>query len=311
MTRYLVKRFLTSILALIGATIIIFGLSRLVGDPRILLLPEGAYGMSQEEWDAAARRLHLDEPVFVQYGYWIWDLLQGDLGQDLADRNPIAPKIAQKIGPTLRLALASWLLATVVGIPLGVLSATKRGSLWDYVGRGFAVLGQSLPTFWIGIIGILVFGVWLEWLPTGRMGEGLAVSNMILPTVTLAWLAAAGYVRLVRSAMLEILDSEYIKLARAKGVSSVGVIWKHAFRNAIIAPLTFSGLLLGGLISGSIAVETVFSWPGIARYAVEAVWNNNVPVLAVVTLLFTLAFVSANFIVDVLYSFVDPRIRYD
>ena len=309
MQRFIVRRFFTSLLALIGATLFIFGISRLVGDPRMLLLPEGSYGMSVAEWEAAAKRLHLDKPVVVQYGYWIWDLVRGDLGTDLADRNPIGPKLVQRFGPTLRLSLSAWVLAILIGVPLGVVSAVKRNSLLDYIGRTFAIFGQSLPTFWVAIVGILIFSVRLGWLPTGTMGEGFSFKNYIMPTCTLAWLAAAGYVRLTRSAMLEILDSEYIKFARAKGVRELVVIWKHAFKNALIAPLTMAALMLGALISGSIAVETVFAWPGVARYSVEAVWNNNLPVLSVVVLIFTAAFVLANFLVDILYAYVDPRIR--
>ncbi|MDP2948736.1 MAG: ABC transporter permease [Chloroflexota bacterium] len=309
MQRFIVRRFFTSLLVLVGATMIIFGLSRMVGDPRILMLPEAGYGMSQQAWEEAARRLHLDKPVPVQYGYWIWDLMRGDLGMDLADRTRIGPKLAQKLGPTLRLTLSAWALAILIGVPLGVLSAVKRNGVWDYIGRTFAILGQSLPAFWVAILGVLVFAVWLGWLPTGTMGEGVSVRNYIMPTFILAWMPMAGYVRLTRSAMLEILDSEYIKMARAKGVNEFLVIWKHGFRNAILAPLTLAALMLAGLISGSVAVETVFAWPGIARYSVEAVWNNNIPVLSVVVLIFTLAFVLANFLVDILYAYVDPRIR--
>jgi peptide/nickel transport system permease protein len=198
----------------------------------------------------------------------------------------------------------------VIGIPLGVLSAVKRGGWLDYIGRTFAVLGQTLPTFWIGILGVLVFAVILGWLPSGTMGEGFSPKHYVLPTATLGWFAAAGYVRLVRSAMLDVMDSEYIKLARAKGVGTNSIVWKHGFRNAAIAPLTYSGLLLGGLISGSVAVETVFAWPGIARFAVTAVQTNNFTVVAIVTLIFTAVYVVTNFFVDILYAFVDPRIRY-
>ena len=310
MTRFIVRRFFTSLIALIGATLIVFSVSRLLGDPRVLLLPEDAYGITEEVWEELSRQLNLDKPIPFQYGLWVWDLLRGDLGRDLADRQLIAPKIPTKLGPTLRLALAAWLLATIVGIPLGVLSAIKRGSIPDYIGRAFALFGQTIPLFWIAIISILVFSVWLNWLPAGTMGEGFSPENYILPTATLAWFAAAGYVRLVRSAMLEVLDSEFIKLARAKGVRYNSVIWKHAFKNAAIAPLTYSGVLFAGFITGSISIEVVFAWPGIARYAVEAVWTNNFTVLAVVTLMFTAAFIAINFLVDILYAFIDPRIRY-
>jgi peptide/nickel transport system permease protein len=307
---FIIRRLFTSILALLGATIIIFSLSRLLGDPRTLFLPPDGYGISKEEYNKLAEQLHLDDPVPVQYGYWLADILRGNLGRDLSDRNFIAPKIAKRFSPTLKLALAGWLLATIVGVPLGVFSAVKRGSFVEYVARFFALLGQTLPVFWVGIVAILVFSVWLNWLPSATMGEGFAIRNYILPTITLAWFPVAGYVRIVRSAMLDVLDSEYVKLARAKGVGEWTVVWKHAFKNASIAPLTFAGLLLGGFITGSVAVETVFAWPGLARYAVEAVQTNNFTVLAVTTLIFTAIYVIANFVVDILYAYIDPRIRY-
>ena len=293
-----------------GATIIIFAASRVLGDPTVLLLPEEGYGLDSAELEKARQRLHLDKPVPLQYAFWVGDLLQGDLGQDLGDRHPISTKLRDKLPPTLQLGLAGYILATLIGIPLGVLSAIKRGSVWDMIGRAFALLGQSLPAFWIAILSILVFAVWLEWLPAGTQGEGFSIKHYILPTLTLAWLPAAGYLRLMRSSMLEVLDSEYVKLARAKGVGVNTIIWKHAFKNAAIAPLTFSGLVLAGFITGSVSVEVVFGWPGIARLAVEAVQTNNLTTISVITLMFTLIYVVANFVVDIIYGMIDPRIRY-
>ena len=162
----------------------------------------------------------------------------------------------------------------------------------------------------MGILGILIFAVWLQLLPAGTEGEGFSIKHYILPTLTLAWFPAAGYMRLMRSAMLDVLDSEYVKLARAKGVGANTIIWKHAFKNAAIAPLTFSGLLLAGFVTGSVSVEVVFGWPGIARLAVEAVQTNNLTTLSVITLMFTLIYVVMNFIVDLVYGLIDPRIRY-
>ena len=310
MRAFIIRRFITSILTLLGAALFVFSVSRIMGDPRVLLLPDQAYGITQEQWDDLASQLHLDKPIPIQFGIWLGQLLQGDLGRDLADRQLIAPKIPQKVGPTLKLALSAFILSTLIGVPIGVFSAVSRGSIPDYLGRAFALFGQALPTFWVGIVGILVFAVWLGWLPSGTMGEGFSIKHYILPTLTLAWFGAAGYVRLVRSAMLEVLDSEYVKLARAKGVNSRTLIWKHAFKNAAIAPLTLSGLLLAGFITGSISVETVFAWPGLARFGIEAVWTNNFTVLAVLVLIFTGAFVLLNFLADILYAFIDPRIRY-
>ncbi|MSQ35363.1 MAG: ABC transporter permease [Dehalococcoidia bacterium] len=310
MQRFILRRLGTTVLALIGATLIIFSLSRLLGDPRVLFLPPDGYGISKEDYAKLEAQLHLDRAVPVQYGYWLGDLLRGNLGRDLSDRNYIGPKLTKRFGPTLKLALAGFILATVVGVPLGVLSAMKRGSIIDYTARTFALLGQTVPVFWVAIVAILVFSVWLRWLPSATMGEGFSIRNYILPTVTLAMYPVAGYVRIVRSAMLDVMDSEYIKLARAKGVGGWAVTWKHAFKNASIAPLTFAGLLLGGFITGSVAVETVFAWPGLARYAVEAVQTNNFTVIAVITLIFTSVYVFANLVIDILYAYVDPRIRY-
>ena len=310
MTTFVIRRIFTSILALIGATIIIFGASRILGDPTVLFLPEEGYGLDAAELEKARQKLHLDKPVPLQYAFWVADILRGDLGQDLSDRHPISTKLRDKLPPTLRLAVAAYIISTLIGIPLGVLSAVKRGTVWDFAGRTFALLGQALPIFWVGILGILVFAVWLQLLPAGTEGEGFSIKHYVLPTLTLAWFPAAGYLRLMRSAMLDVLDSEYVKLARAKGVSANAIIWKHAFKNAAIAPLTFSGLLLAGFVTGSVSVEVVFGWPGIARLAVESVQTNNLTTLSVITLMFTLIYVVVNFIVDLIYGVIDPRIRY-
>ncbi len=311
MTRFLVRRIFTSLLSLVAVTMIIFFVSRVYGDPLQNFIPEEGYGLQPEELERVTKRLHLDRAVPVQYMFWVGDLLKGDMGEDLRDRHPIAPKLRKRLWPTIQLAGLAWLVATGVGVPLGMLSAVHRGSFWDYLGRGFAVVGHSLPSFWLAILGILVFAVWLGWLPSGTQGiDGINWRNYVMPVLILAWLPMAGYTRLVRSSMLEIMDSEFIKLARAKGASGTTVLWKHAFRNAILAPLTFSGILLAGLITGSVAVETVFAWPGIARWGVQAVYDNNLNVLSIVTLVFTIGFVLLSFIIDLLYAVVDPRIRY-
>ena len=216
-----------------------------------------------------------------------------------------------RLPPTLKFALTSYIFAGVIGIPLGVLSAVSRGSLWDYVGRGFALFGQALPVFWVGIMLILIFSVKLRWFPTGTLGEGFfSWKYYVLPTITLGWIAAATYLRLVRSSMLEILDSEFIKLARAKGVSYNTLIWKHGFRNALIAPLTFSSLLLTGFITGAVVTETIFAIPGLGRLAFQAINNNDFPIMVGVVLVWTALYVTMNFFTDMIYALVDPRIRY-
>ncbi len=312
MYRFLVRRFLYSILALIGATVLVFSLSRVVGDPRLVYAQEGGYGITEEQWELLGKKLGLDKPVIVQYGIWLGNTARGDLGNSLMDQRPVTQIVVSRIGATFKLALVAWIFATVVGIPLGVLSAVKRSSFWDYLGRGFAIFGQTLPPFWVGIMGILIFAVKLGWLPSSyQYEEGLNLKSYVLPGLTLGWLAAAGYTRLTRSAMLEILDSEFIRLAKAKGVNSTLVIWKHGFRNAIIPPLTLSSLILGGFITGTVVVETVFSWPGLGRLAVEATIDNDFALMTGCMLLFTLMYVAINFVTDVLYAYADPRIRYD
>jgi peptide/nickel transport system permease protein len=311
MYKFLIRRFGYAIFALVGATLLVFGLSRLQGDPRYLFIQEGGYGMTQETWDLLGERLGLDKPLYMQYGIWLGNAARGDLGDSLITREPVRERIASRIGPTFQLAAVAWVLATVIGIPLGVLSAVKRATTWDYIGRGFALVGQAAPPFWIGIMGILIFSVTLRWLPTGTIGDGFSIKHLILPSVTLGWVAAAGYMRITRSAMLEVLDSEFVKLARAKGVPAWSVIWKHAFRNALIPPLTVSALIMAGFITGTVVVETVFSWPGLGRLIVDAVNDNDFPTVTGTVLIFVLMYIVINFATDVIYAYVDPRIRFD
>jgi len=310
MSRFIVRRIFYMFVTMMIATLLVFSLSRIVGDPRLLYVQEGGYGLSPEAWDALGVKLHLDKPVAVQYLYWLGDAVTGDLGESMLDRKPVAEIMWDALGATLQLAFFGWMFATLVGVPLGVLSAVKRGSVWDYLGRSVALAGQTLPVFWVGIMGILIFSVKLEWLPVGTRPEEFSPKHFIMPAITLGWFSAAGYLRLTRSAMLDVMDSEYIKLARAKGVNSTAVLWKHAFRNAIIAPLTFSSLVLAGFITGAIVTETVFSWPGLGRLAFSSVDDNDFPVMVGLMLLFTFMFLVVNLLTDILYAYVDPRIRY-
>ena len=310
MSRFIIRRVAYMMLTMLVATLLVFSLSRVVGDPRLLYVQEGGYGLSPEAWDALGVKLHLDKPVAVQYLYWLRDAVQFDLGDSMLDRKPVSEILYDALGPTLQLAFFGWIFATAVGIPLGVLSAVKRGSIWDYMGRGVALLGQTLPVFWVGIMGILIFAVQLRWLPVGTMPDEFSFKHFIMPAITLGWFSAAGYLRLTRSAMLDVMDSEYIKLARAKGVNATVVLWKHAFRNAIIAPLTFSSLVLAGFITGAIVTETVFSWPGLGRLAFTAVDDNDFPLIVGLMLLFTFMFLLVNLFTDILYAYVDPRIRF-
>jgi peptide/nickel transport system permease protein len=217
--------------------------------------------------------------------------------------------VAGKIGATIQLAVGGWIFAILVGVPIGVLSAVKRGTIWDYLGRGFALGGQALPAFFVGIILILIFAVKLDWFPVGTRAPG--IEYYILPSITLGWLPAAGLMRLTRSAMLEIMDSEYIKLARAKGVSNNKVIWKHALRNSLIPPLTSALLLMAGFLNGAVVVESIFAWPGIGWIALfRAVYDNDFPLLLGTVFIFIGIYLAFALLADILYAFIDPRIRY-
>ena len=317
MRSYLIRRAYFAFLSLIAATMIVFGLSRVYGDPLLVYTQEGGgYGLSEAQKEEVSRYLGLDKPLVFQYLVWIGNSLRGDFGKTLLDRAPVYGLIKGKLGATVQLALAAWVFAVVTGVPLGVLSATRRGGALDYIGRSFALFGQALPQFWIAIMAIVIFAVQLDWLPAS--GRGLPgddvwkqIRHFILPTVTLGWLGSATYLRLVRSSMLEVLDSEFVKLARAKGVSQWKVIWKHAFRNALISPITYSSLFLASFITGATVVELVFAWPGIGRLALTAVQNNDFALLTGIVLFFAVAYIFFNFVADVLYGYVDPRIRYN
>ncbi len=279
----------------------------MAGDPRDLFAGTEGYAFTPEAWDLMGKELGLDKSLVLQYISWLGRIVRGDWGDTLIGRVDVFSVIKEKIPATAKLAAVSWVFATIIGIPLGVVSAVRRSTVWDYSSRVIALFGQATPSFWVGIMAILIFAVYLGWLPSGRSGDW---KHFVLPTVTLATEPLAGYLRLTRSAMLEILDSEYVKLARAKGVSSQGVIWKHALRNAIIPPLTVSGLLLAGLLTGSVIVESVFAWPGVGRLAVQAVLDNDFQILTGIVLLFTTVYVVLSFLIDLTYVLVDPRIRY-
>lgn len=312
MTRFLIRRAFFTVLTIVAATAVVFFLSRASGDPILLYAKPGGYGFSPEQEAALRKKIGIDKPVIVQYSIWLSRAVSGDLGVTILDEKPVARVITQKTGATVQLAAVAWLLATLVGVPLGVLSAVRRGTMLDYIARSFALFGQAIPPFWLGIVLILIFAVYLGWFPTSTRGDGSwDFKHIILPAVTLGWGAMASYVRLTRTAMLEVLDTEYVKLARAKGVSHRVIIWKHAFRNALIQPLTASTLILAGFLTGTIVVESIFAWPGMGLMAIKAVNDNDFPILQGVVLMFTVLYTSMIFLTDVAYAVIDPRIRFD
>jgi len=251
--------------------------------------------------------LGLDKPYYQQYGLFLKGAIRGDFGESVREGRPVVDVVLERAPATLLLGSVAFAISLIVGIPLGILSAVRRGTFMDVFGKTVALIGQSAPPFWLGIMLMFFFAVELGVLPPYGKQDW---NSIVLPAVTLGWYYAAANLRLVRSAMLDVLDSEYIKLARAKGVGSRTIILKHAFRNALIPPLTFAGVTLGALVTGSLVVETVFAWPGLGRLAIEALFAFDYPLLQGVVITFTLLYVTAAFVVDVLYAYVDPRIRY-
>ena len=314
MRTFVIRRLVFLILAIIAATLFVFALSRLQGDPRNVMLNVGY--VSPEQWEQWGKDLHLDKPLIFQYFIWMGKgIFQGDFGDSLKTGQPVMQMVIGFAPASLQLGLSATLFVLITGIPLGMLSAVKRGTIWDVIGRTFAVFGQALPPFWLGIMLILIFSVNLDWLPSGTRGHDATgffdrLTYFIMPAITLGWLASAGLMRLVRSSMLEVLDSEFVKLARAKGVGSNAVVWKHAFKNALIPPLTFSALILVGFIGGTVVTETVFAWPGLGQMVYTAVINNDFPLMTGGVLVLTVAYVLMVFVIDLLYAAIDPRIRY-
>ena len=314
MRTFVIRRLVFLILAIIAATLFVFALSRIQGDPRNVMLNVGY--VSPEQWEQWGKDLHLDKPLIFQYFIWIGKgIFQGNFGDSLKTGQPVMQMVIGFAPASLQLGLSATLFVLLTGIPLGMLSAVKRGTIWDVIGRTFAVFGQALPPFWLGIMLILIFSVNLDWLPSGTRGHDATgffdrLTYFIMPAITLGWLASAGLMRLVRSSMLEVLDSEFVKLARAKGVGSNSVVWKHAFKNALIPPLTFSALILVGFIGGTVVTETVFAWPGLGQMIYTAVINNDFPLMTGGVLALTVAYVLVVFVIDILYAAIDPRIRY-
>ena len=318
MRRYLIRKLIFAIITLLAATMFVFGLSRMAGDPLLLFAKPGGYGMSPERVEQLSQKLGLDKPLVVQYLVWLGRVLTGDFGETIVSETSVRKLIWERVGPTMQLAVASFILAILMGVPLGVVSAVKRGSLSDYVSRTIALIGQAAPIFWVCIMAILLFAVTLDWLPVGTAGPDdvslwtwTKFKYLIMPAFALGWGPAAALLRLTRSSMLEVLDSEYVTLARAKGTAYRVVVWKHAFRNAILQPLTTSAIILASFVTGAVVVERIFAWPGVGQLMTDAVWNNDFPTLTSTVLVFTAVFVAMNFLADIAYGILNPVIRYD
>ena len=305
MKRFIVKRLGYAVLSLLLLSLTIFLLVRLTGDPSVLLVEPGA---SKDDLAAVRLQLGLDRPLWVQYGQFMSSLARGDLGHSFYYRTPVLELYLSRLPHSLMLAVAAMAFSLLVGIPSGILAAVRVNQWWDSAGKIFALLGLSLPSFWVGLVMILFFSVYLGWLPSSGSGTAL---HVIMPAFALGWYFAAAHMRLTRSAMLEVLGSEYVKLARLKGLPEALVIGKHAFKNALIPVLTLAGINLVIMVNVAVVVETVFAWPGVGRLLFEGISFRDFPVVQATVLIGGAMIVVVNFFVDVLYAVIDPRIRYE
>jgi peptide/nickel transport system permease protein len=305
MQRYIARRALQSLLALWVMSLVVFGLARITGDPLDVLLPLEA---GPEEYERAARHWGLDKPLYTQYAIFLGKALRGDFGNSWKWQGYTAMELVrERLPATLQLAGLALIISALIALPIGVMAAVLKGSGWDTAAKVIALLGQSLPGFWLGIVLMWIFAVNLGWFPTSGRG---GVEYMVLPAIALGWFQVAAIMRLVRSSMLEVLDSEFVKLTRIKGLSEWAVIWKHCLRNAAIAPLTFFAIIAGVLMTGSVVIESVFSWPGTGLLVVDAVRARDFQVVQAVVIVFAGIFILTNLLVDILYAYLDPRIRY-
>jgi peptide/nickel transport system permease protein len=303
MGQFMMRRTIYAVITLLILSLTIFTVVRLTGDPVTLMAEPGA-----QEADLARLRVEwgLDLPWPVQYATFVKNVVTGKLGQSFNYEMPVSALYFQRLPNSLELAFAATLISFIIGIPAGILSAVRVNSAWDHIGKTIALLGLSIPGFWLGLVLILVFSVWLEWLPTSGQGDW---RNLVMPAVALGWYFAASLLRLTRSSMLEVLRSEYIKLARLKGLPAFAVIAQHAVKNALIPVLTLAGINLVVMLNAAVIIEVIFAWPGIGRLLYEGIFQRDFPLVQGVVMEAGIMIVLINLIVDILYAYIDPRIR--
>jgi len=304
MTRFIIIRLLQSLLALIGIIVLIFFMIRLSGNPVLFSMSPLS---TPEDLKILQHQFGLDKSYWDQFLIYINGLAHGDFGMSFIKRVPVTQLIGNALPNTLKLGIPSFLIGTIAGISLGVLAATRRNSFFDNGIKFLAVLGQALPGFWVALMAMLLFSVKWQILPVAGMGS---ISHYVLPVGTMLFFMLPGMMRLVRSTMLDVLDTEYIKLARIKGLPERKVIWKHALRNAIISPLTVAGMMMAGIIGGAVITENIFNWPGMGRLAIEFTVGRDFPVVQAITLIVAVMVLGMNFLVDIAYAYVDPQIKY-
>lgn len=305
MQRYILRRFLHSLLAIWVLSMIVFSLARVTGNPLDVLLPLEA---GPEEYERVAKHWGLDKPLYTQYLIFMGKALRGDFGTSWKWQGHTAMGLVlDRLPATLQLAGLALLISVVISVPIGVMAAVMKDTAVDSLSKLIALLGQSLPSFWLGIVLMWVFAVQLGWFPTSGRG---GLSYMVLPGIALGWFQVAAIMRLTRSSMLEVLDTEFVKLTRIKGLPEWKIIWKHCLRNAAIVPLTYFGITASALLTGSVVTESVFAWPGTGLLVVDAVRARDFQVVQAVVIVFAGVFIFTNLVVDVLYAYLDPRIRY-
>ncbi len=305
MTAYLIRRAIGALWVVVGVAVTVFVILHLTGDPAAVMMPLES---TPQEIAQFRHNRGFDRPLWLQFGTFAWSALHGDFGDSLRHGEPALGLALERVPASVELALAAISLAVLVAIPAGILAAVRRNSLLDILARVFSLIGQSMPVYWLGIMLILLFGVQLGWFPVSGIG---GLKHLVLPAITLGLFSMAKVMRLTRASMLDILQSDFLRTARAKGVLPLRLILHHALRNAWLPIVTVIGVEIGSLISQAIITETIFGWPGIARLAVQAIYDRDYPIVEVVVILAAVSFVAINLLVDVLYAALDPRIRYE
>jgi ABC-type dipeptide/oligopeptide/nickel transport system permease component len=305
-TRYIIRRLIYTIPVMLVVSVIVFGILHIApGDPATMLAGEDA---RPEDVAAIRANYGLDQPLYIQYGVWLGNVLRGDLGRSIVTRRPVLSEVLARMPSTVELAFSALLIATLAGMTVGIISATRQYTLLDHATMVLALLGISMPVFWLGLVVIFFFSVELRWFPTGGAGS---LQQLVLPAFTLGAASTAIIARMTRSSMLEVVRQDYVRTARAKGLSEQIVILRHALKNALIPVVTVIGLQFGYLLAGAVITETVFSRPGVGRLLVASITSRDFPVVQGTLMLLSISFVLINLLVDVLYGYLDPRIQYE
>lgn len=304
MSAYVLRRLSQAVLVVVGVTVLAFGVLFITGDPVYLLVDPRA--MTPEQIQQLRHRFGFDRPLVVQYADHVFKALRGDMGTSLHHGVPNFDLITERLPATLELAFAGMAVALVVALPAGIVSATRRNTLADYLSMNAALLGQSMPVFWLGLILVLVFSVQLGWFPVSGRGT---LAHLVLPAITVGAFTAARTARMVRSSLLDVLSEDYVRTARAKGVAERRVVIHHALRNALIPVITLLGIDFGYLLGGAVITETIFAWPGVGRLAVQAIANKDIPLVQAIVIMMAFVFVFINLAIDLLYTVLDPRVR--